>query len=77
MAAGKNSTVRISSFGNESVAARMLAMGILPGAEVAYVRKAPFKGAYYLKINGQSYAFRKEEFLSIEFSDTVESSTLS
>lgn len=61
-------SLKIDAFKSDSIAARLLSMGVLPGAVVEYVRKAPFAGAYYIKINGQCFALRKEEFESITFS---------
>ena len=57
----------ILSFKSDTIAARLMAMGILPGATIQYIRKAPLRGAFYLKINGQCFALRKEEYNGIEF----------
>ncbi len=51
----------ISHFGNEKIESRMLAMGVLPGADIRIVRSAPGGGAFYLKINNQNIAVRSGE----------------
>ncbi len=56
---------RIVRFTREDVAGKMVMMGILPGSEVRIVRIAPFKGGYYLKIDGMSMAVRQQEAGSI------------
>jgi Fe2+ transport system protein FeoA len=39
----------IKSFSNHQLAAKLMAMGILPGTEIVMIRKSPFGGAYYIK----------------------------
>lgn len=51
----------ISSFSNDELAGKFMAMGVLPGSTIQMVRKAPFGGAYYLKIDRHLIAVRKEE----------------
>ncbi|MEM7103635.1 MAG: FeoA family protein [Bacteroidota bacterium] len=56
-----NEIAQIASFSNEQLAGKFMAMGVLPGSKVCMVRKAPFGGAYYLKVDRHSIAVRKEE----------------
>lgn len=62
-----NNALKIESFNNPFVACKLIAMGITPGCKVECIRKAPFNGAYYLKIDGNSYALREQEFCCIDF----------
>lgn len=56
---------RISHFTSDEVAGKFLTMGVLPGSRVHIVRIAPFKGGYYLKVDGISLAVRQQEASSI------------
>ncbi len=47
--AGK--TYTLLSFNDEKVSGKLIAMGILPGSKLTIIRKAPFGGAYYLKLD--------------------------
>lgn len=60
MESGK--TIAIS---NPTLATRLTAMGVLPGATVQMVRKAPFGKAYYIKVEGIRLALRQDEAESI------------
>lgn len=51
----------ISHFSNELIAAKMMAMGVLPGSKIEFIRKSPFGGACYLKIDHQYMAVRIQE----------------
>lgn len=42
-----------------------MAMGLLPGSRVAIVRRAPFGGGWYVKVDNFYLALRKEEAASI------------
>ncbi|MEY3367612.1 MAG: hypothetical protein RI973_767 [Bacteroidota bacterium] len=58
-------TGKISHFTSDEVAGKLLTMGVLPGSRVQIVRIAPFKGGYYLKIDGINLAVRQQEASSI------------
>jgi ferrous iron transport protein A len=58
-------TGKISHFTNDEVEGKLLTMGVLPGSLVQIVRIAPFKGGYYLKIDGINLAVRQQEASSI------------
>lgn len=40
---------------------RLLAMGLVPGREVAFIRRAPLAGPYIVQIAKSILALRKEE----------------
>ncbi len=44
---------------------RLLNLGVLPKTLVTMVRKAPFGGAYYIKLDGHQLAVRTEEAATI------------
>jgi len=44
---------------------KLLNLGVLPKAKVTMVRKAPFGGAYYIKLDGYQLAVRTEEAATI------------
>ncbi|MCB0647733.1 MAG: ferrous iron transport protein A [Saprospiraceae bacterium] len=51
----------IQSLEELDLTCRLLTLGVLPKSKVQLVRKAPFGGAYYLKINENCVAVRTEE----------------
>ncbi len=51
----------ISEFSNGYVACKLMAMGLLPGADISLVRKSPFGGAYYIKAKNHYVALRSIE----------------
>ena len=59
----------VERFDNENISCKLLNLGILPNSKIVFVRKAPFGGAYYLKLNGISLAVREEEAASIIIRD--------
>ncbi len=56
---------KVAHFTDEQVAGKLMTMGVLPGSNVQLVRIAPFKGGYYLKIDGSNLALREREAQSI------------
>ena len=61
----KGETAVVVKFTNELLSCKLLTLGILPDAKITMVRKAPFGGAYYLKLNGHNVAVRANEAASI------------
>ncbi len=51
----------IKSLDELDLTCRLMTMGVLPKAKVQMVRKSPFGGAIYLKINESGVAVRNEE----------------
>ncbi len=45
-------TYTLISYNNDQVASKLMSMGLLPGAELIIIRKAPFGGGFYIKIVG-------------------------
>lgn len=52
---------RIDHFTDELIAGKLMTMGVLPGSKVQVVRIAPFKGGFYLKVDGSNMVLRKQE----------------
>ena len=56
---------KIAYFADDIIASKLTTMGILPGSEVNIIRKAPFKGGIYLKIDGGNIVLRDQEAAAI------------
>lgn len=52
-------------FLNETVRKRMMDLGMLPGTELAIVRKAPFGGPLVVQFRGYQISFRLAEAKNI------------
>lgn len=50
---------------------KLLNLGILPKTKVTMVRKAPFGGAYYIKLDHHQMAMREEEASTIYILDNL------
>ncbi len=59
------STAVVHGFTNDQVASKLMAMGVMPGSRIKLVRKAPFGGGFYVKVDNFNLALRKEEAESI------------
>lgn len=55
----------VSHFGDQQLAGRLMAMGVLPGSRVEVLRSAPFGGGFYVKADNLLLALRSEEAQSI------------
>ena len=55
----------VSHFNDSSIGSKLMAMGVLPGSQVRVVRKSPFGGGCYVKVDNFFLALRKEEADSI------------
>lgn len=55
----------VSHFGDQHLAGRLMAMGVLPGSRVEVMRSAPFGGGFYVKADNLLLALRSEEAQSI------------
>lgn len=55
----------IERFTNEQLAGKLLDIGIRPGSRLSIVRKGPFGGSWYVKIDRQCVALRKQELACI------------
>ncbi len=52
---------RITHFTDDRIAGKLMTMGVLPGSRLRVMRIAPFKGGYYLKVDGMSIVVRNDE----------------
>ena len=51
----------IYAFSNDAVANKLMSMGATIGSELQVLRPAPFGGGYYVKVNGNNIALRRQE----------------
>ncbi len=51
----------IDHFTNDQMATKLLSMGVLPGKSIKVVRRLPFGGGLYIKIENQNIALREKE----------------
>jgi ferrous iron transport protein A len=51
----------ISRYTDSAVECKLLSMGILPGKSIEIIRRVPFGGGLYLKIDTINLAVREEE----------------
>ncbi|NME71371.1 FeoA family protein [Flammeovirga aprica] len=51
----------ITEFKDKVIGSRLIELGLYPGKPVSVIRKAPFKGALYLKSDNQSFAIGHQE----------------
>lgn len=58
-------TGTIERFSNEELGCKLLDIGIKPGAHLQLVRKSPFGGSWYVKVDRQCIALRKQELACI------------
>ncbi len=56
---------QVSHFTDERIASKLMAMGLLPGSKVQFMRKAPFGGGCYIKADNIVIALRQREAASI------------
>ena len=55
----------INQFLDETIATRLMSMGVLLGSKIKVIRKAPFKGGIYLRVDGQNMIMREKEAQTI------------
>ncbi len=55
----------VKSFSDNSMACKLLTIGIIPDSRISMVRESPFGGAYCLKLGKTYVAVRKSEAQSI------------
>lgn len=61
----KGTNGEVSHFSNPQIGSKLMAMGVLPGSRIYVVRKSPFGGGCYVKVDNFLLALRKEEADSI------------
>jgi len=62
----EQSSGEITAFTNDRIAGKLMAMGVLPGSHIKLMRRAPFGGGWYVKVDDMLLALREEEVNSIE-----------
>lgn len=55
----------IERFVNEEMSGKLLDIGVKPGARLELVRRSPFGGSWYVKVDRQRLALRKHELACI------------
>ena len=55
----------IDKFLDENLAGKLLDIGVRPGSRLSIVRKSPFGGCWYVKIDRHCVALRKAELACI------------
>jgi ferrous iron transport protein A len=56
----------IKQFSDFDATCKLLTMGLVPNARVTVVRKSPFGGALYIKLENHMIGMRKIEAASVE-----------
>lgn len=56
----------IERFTNEELASKLLDIGVRPGSLLRIIRKGPFGGSWYVKIDRHCVALRKHELACIK-----------
>jgi ferrous iron transport protein A len=51
----------VARFLDERIAGKLMAMGVLPGSHVRLIRRAPFGGGWYVKVDNLLLALRQQE----------------
>ncbi len=60
---------RIAFFTDSLIASKLTSMGVLPGSQIELVRKAPFGGGWYTRVDNLLLALRQKEIDSIVLKD--------
>ena len=55
----------LADFESTPLSRRLLTMGVLPGQSIKVLRKQPFGGSLYVKIEDRHFAIRESEALQI------------
>lgn len=61
----------VSLLDESNYTCKLLNLGLLPKAKVTMVRKSPFGGAFYIKLEGHQLAMRVQEAATIHIEDTL------
>jgi ferrous iron transport protein A len=56
---------KIHKYTDDVIASKLLSMGVLPGKSVRLVRRIPFGGGLYIKVEDHNIAVREEEAKNI------------
>lgn len=55
----------ITSFSDAQLGGKLMTMGVLPGSRIQVIRKAPLGGGWYVRVDRQILALRREELACI------------
>jgi ferrous iron transport protein A len=66
----------LTEFLDNKIACKLMSMGILPGKDIALIRRVPFGGGLYVKVAGQNFAIREEEARSMLVDKTTENALI-
>jgi ferrous iron transport protein A len=61
---GQNAVVK--QYFDLQATCKLMTMGLVPNAKVEFIRKGPFGGAYYVKVDGHIIGMRENEASSVE-----------
>ncbi|NJN35402.1 MAG: ferrous iron transport protein A [Saprospiraceae bacterium] len=67
----ENEEGNILYFTDERTASKLIAMGVLPGKTLKLVRRVPFGGGLYVKIEEQNIGLREDEARHIYIKRTI------
>ncbi len=56
----------IKALDREELTSKILSLGLLPNSKVQLIRRAPFGGALYVKVNEHILGIRPEEAIQIK-----------
>lgn len=56
---------QISRFTDDRIASKLMSMGVLPGSNITLMRRAPFGGGWYAKVDNLILGLRQKEVDSI------------
>lgn len=56
---------KIYKYTNDVIASKLLSMGVLPGKTLRLIRRVPFGGGLYIKVEDHNIAVREEEAKNI------------
>jgi ferrous iron transport protein A len=56
----------IKALDQEELTSKILSLGLLPNTKIQFIRRAPFGGALYVKVNEHILGIRPEEALQIK-----------
>ena len=52
---------KIHGFDHQIIARKLMTMGVIPGKHIEILRKAPFNGAFFIRVDELFFAIRKSE----------------
>ena len=68
MYSSNGNDLTIKSIKESKIAAKLIAMGILPGSKMRIIRKGPLGKVYFVQVDQARFALREDELNAIVFS---------